>query len=192
MSIVIYLSIAGGCALFFLLSLITGGEHDFHHGDLGGSHHGADHHHTDHDGGTSYKEFFSVRSLLLFGTGFGAAGAISSQLGFGFWLIPILGMMSGSLFSWIGVNLFRFLRRQEATTSYSLLELEGTIGHLSIAIPAGGLGEVQVSDIRGEVHFLTACSEDGLDIPISYPVQVVSATPERLVVRKTESLPSAS
>lgn len=185
-----YLAIAVGCALFYLLSIITGGDHDLHHGDFGGDSHGGDtHQHGHHDDGTSYKEFLSIRSLLLFGTGFGAAGAISSQLGFGPWLIPIFGVMSGSFFSWLGVKLFRFLRRQEATTSFSFFELEGGLGRLTVAIPAGGVGEIQVNDLHGETHFLLAQSEDGLEIRVGQDVQVVSATSDKLVVRKVELLP---
>lgn len=189
MNTLTYLAITVGCALFYLLSIVTGGEHDFHHSDFGDGHHGADSHQGHHDDGTSYKEFLSIRSLLLFGTGFGTAGAISSVLGFGPWLIPIFGIGSGSLFSWVGVKLFRFLRSQEATTSFSLFELEGLSGHLTVAISPGGVGEIRINDLQGESHFLLVRSEDGAGIPEGQYVQVVSASTGELVVRKTDLLP---
>ena len=185
--------IAGACALFYALAMAFGGDHhDLHHGDMGG--YGGDGHHHgnhggDHDSGTSFKEYFSIRSILLFGTGFGAAGAISTALGFGPWLIPIFAFLAGFFFSWTGIKLFHMLRRQEATTSDSLLELEGLTGQVKTAISPGSMGEVVVLNFRGEARYLRARSEDGGAIAVDEEVQVVSAATGELVVRKNQSLP---
>ncbi len=181
-----YLAIAGGCALFYVLSLLGGGHHDLSH-DVGG--HGDHSHDGHHDGDNPIKAFFSVRSILLFGLGFGAIGAIGTVLGLSFVLIQMLGVGSGIFFAWVGIKLFQFLYNQDATTSNNMLELEGVIGRITTAVPQAGVGEVLIRNSRGEMQFLRARSESGESIASDQNVEVVSVAAGDLVVRSTKSLP---
>lgn len=189
MDSVTYLAIAGGCALFYLLSLLFGGDHDVHH-DFSGDGHSVEHDSDgQHDGGNIVKEFFSIRSILLFGLGFGAVGAIGSELKLGFVLIQLLAVASGIFFAWIGIKIFRFLRNQDVTTTTSMAELEGLSGRITTTIPTGGVGEVLIRDMRGEMRYLRVRSEDGESITNDQNVEVVSVAAGDLVVRKVNTLP---
>ena len=183
-----YLAIAVGCALFYALSMFMGGHHDFHHdfGSSHGEHSGGSH----HDGGNTLKEFLSIRSILMFGLGFGAIGAIGSALGLSFVLIQLLGLTAGLGFAWIGIRIFRFLYNQDATTSTPLLELEGMSGRVSAIIPKAGVGEVLIRNSSGEMQFLRARSDDGKQIAADQNVEVVSVAAGDLVVRRIQTLPS--
>lgn len=184
-----YLAIAGGCALFYGVSMLSGGDHhDFHH-DFGG-HHGGDSHSSHHDGdNASVRAFFSLRSLLLFGLGFGSVGAVATSMGVSAVLIPIFGSLAGVVFAWIGIQVFLILRKQEGNTPNSLLELEGMSGRITTSIPASGVGEVLIRNQRGDAQYLRARSEDGSPIVADQNVEVVSAAAGDLVVRKAATLP---
>ena len=187
MQVTTYLAIAGGCALFYLLSMLSGGHHDPNH-DFGGSHEG--HSQDGHEEGENpLKAFLSVRSILLLGLGYGAIGAIGSVLGLAFVLIQILGVGSGLFFAWLRIKLFRFLYNQDATTSNNLFELEGMSGRILTAIPQAGVGEVIIRPPRGEVQYLRARSDNGQPIAADQNVEVVSVAAGDLVVRSTQTLP---
>ncbi len=184
--ILIYLSISVGCALFYSLSLLLGGDHDIHHhGDLG--HH--DGYAGDHDGSVGFKDFLSIRSILLFGTGFGSMSALSLYLGvFGF-LVPILGIATGFFLSYIGIKLIRFLMKQEGNTENTLIDLEGSIGKVNIIIPEGMVGEILIHDYRGQAHYLRARSHDGKAIVGGKDIEVVSVVGGEVLVKPIERLP---
>jgi len=185
----IYISLMVGCAVFYLLTILFGGDH--HHGDFGhhvdlGHHGGGAHHH--HDGGSQIKQYLSIRSILLFGLGFGVAGSLSTALGLAAFLIPIVGIMTGIGFAWFGLLLFRILLKQEGTTSSDLAELEGYTGKIITAIPEGGVGEISIINLRNEAQYLRARSEDGASIRCGESVEVVSVVAGDVVVKKTPYL----
>lgn len=180
-----YAAIAVGSGLFYALSLVFGGDH--HHFDLG---HGGGDGHGDHDGDTGFKELFSIRSLLLFGLGFGVTGVLSTSAGLAAPLIPIAGAVMGIFTAFIGIQFFRLLMRQEGTTSNSLTELEGMSGKVSTYIPANGVGEILIRNYRGQAQFIRARAEDGAEIKEGQSVDVVSVAAGDLVVRRANILPS--
>src|SRR5690349_13184223 len=70
-----YALIAISAAVFLLVSLVFGHDHD--------ADHDVDHDHgVDHEGSAGMS-FFSTKVLLMFGTGFGAGGYFATRLGMG-------------------------------------------------------------------------------------------------------------
>ncbi|MEK7584530.1 MAG: hypothetical protein AAB490_04755, partial [Patescibacteria group bacterium] len=96
-----FLAIAAGCGIFFLFTLFFGGDShgdvDFGHGDVdaGGMDHGA-------DGHGSAPSVFSIRTFMLFGVGFGAAGAIAKHSGYTVLGASLWGILLGVVMAAIG------------------------------------------------------------------------------------------
>ena len=127
--------------LFTVLSLVLGSVHiggHFGH-DLGHGGHGM------HDGqptATSCRSS-TFRSLVGGLTWFGAAGYLLTRLGD--WALPvaILGALAVGALGWYLVARFLGLvLKGEVEMDPADYRLEGTVGQVSVGIPAGGTGEV--------------------------------------------------
>ena len=115
----------------------------------------------------------------LFGTrmfGLGAGEATLMGIGFG-----VVGVGIAALF-------FNFLRRAEAPPAFSLSELVGERGRVSVTIPAHRSGEVILS-YGGNTHNLTATADT--DIPAGTVVVVVELVGSTVVV-KPATAPAAA
>lgn len=181
MSIIVFLSIAGSCALFFLLTLVFGGHGDADTSDMdGGDVHGHDH---DGDDGQS-PSIFSLRSILLFGVGFGSVGALTAKFGGTIVLSCVLGILSGVGLAAIGWFIFRTLYRQQASTTTDTTSLVGKQAFVNEAIPPGGIGQVRATNIYGQAIYLSATCEDSSGVKEGTGVTITQAHGAQVVVRK--------
>lgn len=118
--------------------------------------------------------------LLGFVSMFGVGGLFGTQL---FNLEPgpasILGVGFGVVGAGVVTVMFSFLRRAEAPPAFSLGELVGQRGRVSVTIAAGRTGSVLLS-YGGNTHDLSATSE--LDIPAGTLVAVTDVAGSILVV----------
>jgi membrane-bound ClpP family serine protease len=124
---------------------------------------------------------------LLFGfvSMFGVGGLIGTQV---FELdagrASLVGAVAGAMGAFLVFAIFGFLRRAEAPEAFSLRDLVGQIGRVSVGIPAGRYGSVYLS-YAGESHNLTATAER--DIPAGATVQVADVAGSALIVQPVEA-----
>ena len=122
--------------------------------------------------------------LLGFVSMFGIGGLVGTQvLSLDTGPAALLGVASGFLGAGIVYTLFSFLRRAEGPEAFSLADLVGQVGRVSVGIPAGRSGTVLLS-YAGESHNLTATAET--DIPAGTPVTVTAVAGSTLFVERLE------
>lgn len=142
-----FLMIAVASASFFLLALMADFDHDL---DFGGDHGGGLESGHDHSGA------FSVRSLLLFGTGFGAAGMIATANGLSTSWASAIGVGVGVFVAKVGLTLTRMMVAQEGDSTPSVLRFLGCTGIVTHTIPENGMGQVRVKTPSGGAMYVTA------------------------------------
>jgi membrane-bound ClpP family serine protease len=77
---------------------------------------------------------------------------------------------------------FKALRQAEGTESFSLQDMVGSNGRVSVAIPANKFGTVMIS-FAGASHNMTATADS--EIPAGKQVKVVAVAGTNLVVAAT-------
>ncbi|OGF58400.1 MAG: hypothetical protein A2Y62_15040 [Candidatus Fischerbacteria bacterium RBG_13_37_8] len=184
----IFAAICFGCALFFIGSLFFGNgdaDSDFHgadvdSGDIGGDHDvaAADHHFADS------PKVLSLRILMLFGMGFGAAGAIASYYDSSMIASSAWGFFSGIVLAALGWFILRIFFQQQASTPMTTGSLVGKSAEVIVAIPANGLGQILSSDNYNRNVYLSARSESNEPIPLNTMVEIVSISGNSAVVKK--------
>ncbi len=90
-------------------------------------------------------------------------------------LIGIIGYILAYYFIVLPIS------KAEVSTTFSIKELEGTIGEVITSIPSNGYGEIIVSTISGTLNF-TAASYDRQNIPLGARVVVIHAEQDHLLV----------
>ena len=130
--------------LFTLLSLVLGSVH------IGGHLGHAPGHHVGHAGHASNAEahgdqlpLLNASSLVGGLTWFGAAGYLLTRLGD--WALPvaIIGALAVGALGWYLIARFLGLvLKGEVEMNPDDYRLEGTVGEVSVGIPAGGTGEI--------------------------------------------------
>ncbi len=114
--------------------------------------------------------------LLGFVSMFGVGGLFGTQL---FDLGPgpasVLGVAFGIVGAGVVAVMFNFLRRAEAPPAFSLGELVGQRGRVSVAIAAGRSGSVLLS-YGGSTHDLTATSEHDIAAGTLVTVRDIAGT----------------
>jgi membrane protein implicated in regulation of membrane protease activity len=133
----IYAAIAAFGLLVLLVMLIAGdifgGDHDIgHDGGLGGGDHGG-------------PSIFSVRIMASFLTAFGVGGVLARYYGLSHVAASVVGIISGVVMSSLVLQFAKLLYSQQASSELRMQSLIGTAGEVSVAIPAGGLGQIAVS-----------------------------------------------
>jgi membrane protein implicated in regulation of membrane protease activity len=120
--------------------------------------------------------------LLGFVSMFGVGGLFGTQL---FGLSPALASLLGLVFGVIGAAIvwamFGFLRRAEAPPQFSLNELVGVRGRVSVSIRSGHSGSVLLT-YGGMTHDVSATADE--DIAAGTSVEVADVTGSTLVVRR--------
>ena len=118
--------------------------------------------------------------LLGFVTMFGVGGLFGTEI---FQLEPGPASVVGLAFGMVGVAvvwlMFRFLRRSEAPPVFSLEEMVGQRGRVSVTIDQGRAGSVLLS-YGGGIHNMTATAD--VDIPVGSLVTVTDVAGSTLVV----------
>jgi hypothetical protein len=172
----IFLAIAAVGFLFLIISLLFG--EIFGHGDIGA--HGGDVHGDAHGVG-----FLNLRVLSVFVTAFGGFGAIGVHLGYRTEISTAIGLVGGFIFGGIIYLFASFLYGQQASSGVGVGELVGRTGQISVAIPAGGLGQVRCALGENVVEKL-ARTVDGGAIPANTSVKIESIVGETVLVRRAE------
>jgi membrane protein implicated in regulation of membrane protease activity len=129
-----------------------------------------------------------VPLLLGFVSMFGVGGLFGTQVfGLSAGMASLLGIVFGLVGAGIVYGMFGLLRRAEAPPQFSLRELVGQRGRVSVTIPAGRAGSVLLS-YGGSTHDVTATSD--VEIPAGTVVMVTDVAGSTLVVEKAAA-PSA-
>src|SRR5712692_10132893 len=117
--------------------------------------------------------------ISMFGVG-GLFGLHSLNQGQG--LASLSGVVAGLLGSSVVFGAFKVLRNAESTDSFSLQDMVGSTGRVSVAIPANRFGTVMIS-FAGASHNMTATADT--EIPAGKQVKVVAVAGTNLVVSAT-------
>ncbi len=118
--------------------------------------------------------------LLAFIAMFGVGGLFATQV---FDIhggqAAIVGVAFGGVGSGVAYGLFRALRRAEGTRPYSVTDLVGREGSVSVAIPAGRLGTVYV---RAEGQTQEIAATASVDVAAGTSVRITGVAGTGLVV----------
>ena len=114
--------------------------------------------------------------LAMFGVG-GLLGIHSFGLGVG--LATLVAVLVGSIGAGVVFGSFKALRQAESTSTFSLEDMVGSTGRVSVAIPANRFGTVLIS-FAGSSHNMTATAD--AEIPAGRVVKVVAVAGSNLVV----------
>ena len=118
--------------------------------------------------------------LLGFISMFGVGGLFGlHSLGLAPGPASLTGVVAGALGSSVVFGAFKVLRQAESTESFSLQDMVGSVGRVSVAIPANRFGTVLIS-FAGASHNMTATAD--ADIPAGRVVNVVAVAGGNLVV----------
>lgn len=121
--------------------------------------------------------------LLAFVAMFGVGGLIGTEaLGLGSGPASLVGAAFGVAGAGVVYALFAILRRAEAPDAFSLRDLVGRTGRVTVGIPAGRNGSVLVSH-GGASDELTATAD--VDVPAGATVTVADVVAGTLIVRPT-------
>ena len=177
MVVFIILAVAG--FIFLLLSWILG-EIAGHAGEI--AHDVV----VEHDISADHPEqggpgVFSPRVASAFLTGFGASGAIGMWYHLTWMPSSIIGLFFGVVTGALSFGIARFMYKQQASSGVSMFEMVGLSGTVSVAIPAGGVGQVTLV-VRGSQVEEFARAESGQEIKHGTPVKVVKWIGSRLIV----------
>jgi membrane protein implicated in regulation of membrane protease activity len=128
--------------------------------------------------------------LLAFIAMFGVGGIFATQvLALHGGPAAIVGVGFGLAGFAVAFLLFRALRRAEGGKPYSVGDLVGRTGSVSVTIPAGRLGTVYVR-AEGQNHELSATATE--DIPSGAAVKVIGTAGMGLVVERMNPQPIVS
>jgi membrane protein implicated in regulation of membrane protease activity len=118
--------------------------------------------------------------LLGFIAMFGVGGLFGlHSLGLGPGPASLTGVVAGLLGSLVVFGAFKVLRQAESSDAFSLQEMVGSTGRVSVAIPANRFGTVLIS-FAGASHNMTATADS--EIPAGKQVKVVAVAGTNLVV----------
>jgi membrane protein implicated in regulation of membrane protease activity len=123
--------------------------------------------------------------LLGFVSMFGVGGLFGTQV-FGLSAAPAsaVGLVFGAIGAGIVYAMFGLLRRAEAPPQFTLTELVGSKGRVSVSIPRGKSGSVVLS-YGGMTHDISATADE--DISAGTTVTVTEVTGSTLVVTRATS-----
>ncbi len=114
--------------------------------------------------------------VAMFGIG-GLIGLHSFSAGVG--VATLVGIVAGVIGAGVVFGSFRALRQAESTESFSLQDMVGSTGRVSVGIPASRFGTVLIS-FAGASHSMGATADS--EIPAGRVVKVVGVAGTNLVV----------
>ena len=121
-----------------------------------------------------FVAMFGIGGLIgLHGFGAGVGGATG------------IGLVAGLVGAGVVFGAFRALRQAESTESFSLQDMVGSTGRVSVGIPANRFGTVLIS-FAGASHNMTATADT--EIPAGREVKVVAVAGNNLVVAPTSTV----
>ena len=168
----IYAAIAAFGLLVLLVMLLAGdvfgGDHDIAHDGLAVADHGG-------------PSIFSARIMSAFLTAFGVGGVLARYYGLSHVAASGVGIASGVVMSSLVFQFAKLLYSQQASSALNMRSLVGTAAEVSVAIPAGGIGQIAVS-AGGERSEHVARSADGRALSRGAAVVVTSLGADAVIV----------
>jgi membrane-bound ClpP family serine protease len=118
--------------------------------------------------------------LLGFIAMFGVGGLFGlHSIGAGVGVATLAGVVAGAVGSGVVFAAFKVLKQAESSDTFSLQEMIGATGRVSVGIPANHFGTVLIS-FAGASHNMTATAD--AEIPAGRSVKVVAVAGTNLVV----------
>jgi membrane protein implicated in regulation of membrane protease activity len=175
-------------ALFGLILLLVmlfvgevfGGDHDLEHGEIGGA-----------DGDAGGPSVFSIRIMAAFLTAFGVGGVVARFYNLSHPASSGVGMAAGVVMAGVVYQFAKVLYSQQASSELRMTQLVGTLAEVSVAIPAGGVGQVVLSH-GGERSEHIARTADGRAIARGTPVRITSLGGDAVTVAPVDTTATAS
>ncbi len=135
MLIYILIALTGLFLLLVMLFVgeVFGGDHD-----VGG-------HEIGHDADGGGPSVFSIRIMSSFLTAFGVGGVVARYYNLSHPAASGVGIVCGVGMAAIVYQFAKLLYSQQASSDLRMHRLVGTMAEVSVAIPAGGVGQVVVS-----------------------------------------------
>jgi membrane protein implicated in regulation of membrane protease activity len=181
---IVYGTIAAVGFLFLLVMLFVGeffgGDHELGAHDLSVEHGGAD-----HGGGPS---IFSARIMAAFITAFGVGGVVARYYQLPHPASSGVGVVTGLVLSTIVYQFARFLFSQQASSDVRMSSLVGHSAEVSVAIPAGGLGQISIT-FAGARSEHVARSADGQPLTRGAEVVITGLRGDAVIVATPDSVP---
>jgi len=170
-----YVAIGALGFLFLLILLVmgdaAGGDHDV------GGHDAAGHGDADHSG----PGIFSARIMASFLTAFGVGGIVGRYYHLSHPASSGIGVVAGVVMSAVVYQFARVLYSQQASSTVRIASLVGRSAEVSVAIPAGGVGQIALMAGAERVEQI-ARSADGAAIARGTEVIVTALRGDSLVV----------
>jgi membrane protein implicated in regulation of membrane protease activity len=167
-----------GAVGFVLLTImlvagdVFGGDHDVAGHELVGDHLDAGH------GGPG---IFSVRIMAAFITAFGVGGLVGRYYELSHPAASGVGVLCGVAMATVVYQFARLLHSQQASSEVRMATLVGKTAEVSVAIPAGGLGQVTLT-VGGERSEHLARAAGSQPLPRGTEVVVTALRGDGLVV----------
>jgi membrane protein implicated in regulation of membrane protease activity len=177
----IYGAIAAFGFLILLAMLLAGevfgGDHEVGAHDIS-----VEHGDADHGGGPSV---FSVRIMAAFVSAFGVGGVVARYYRLSHPASSGVGIISGIVMAAVVYRFAKFLYSQQASSEVRMTSLVGQPAEVSVAIPAGGLGQVALT-MAGERSEHIARAADGQAVPRGAAVVITRLLGDSVVVRPAD------
>jgi hypothetical protein len=176
----IYSAIAAFGFLFLLVMLFVGelfGDHDVAGHEVA----------ADHDAGG--PGVFSARIMASFLTSFGVGGIVGRYYGLSHPASSGVGVAAGVVMSSLVYQFAKILYSQQASSELHMTGVVGRFAEVSVAIPAGGIGQITLSS-GGERTEHIARSADGSAVPRGSQVVIRELRGESVIVAPA-GLPAA-
>jgi hypothetical protein len=124
---------------------------------------------------------FSLRTLSIFITGLGGLGAIAELRGAGSVVSASVGLAGGVILAGAVYGFARYLYRQQSSSLITADELIGRRAEVTVAIPAGGVGQARC--LVGETMVeKIARSRDGHAISLNAAARIEEVTGETVII----------
>lgn len=171
-------AVIGAVGFIFLLVMLV-------LGDVGGGDHEVSAHEAVIEHGESYDpggpSVFSVRIMAAFLTAFGVGGVVGRFYGLSHPAASGIGVVAGIAMAAIVYQFARLLHDQQASSEVRMTSLVGQPAEVTVAIPAGGVGQVSLL-AGGERSEHIARGAGGVAIPRGADVVVSGLRGDSVIV----------
>lgn len=134
------------------------------------------------DAGHSTVSIFSPKIIAIFCVGFGAGGAIATAYGAGMTTSTLVALASGGSLGALMALMLKGLHSQQSSSNLEIGSSIGKVGSVTIEIPAGGTGEINLSVSGQYATFFAKAKDATVTIPRGRTVKVVSVSGPTLIV----------
>jgi membrane protein implicated in regulation of membrane protease activity len=135
----------------------------------------------DYDSGHGGPGIFSLRVMSSFLTAFGVGGVVGRYYALSHPAASGIGVLSGVAMATLVYQFARLLYSQQASSDLRMASLVGRTAEVSVAIPAGGVGQVTLT-VAGERSEHIARSASAEALPRGVEVVVTGLRGDGLVV----------